>query len=1254
MKSADKPATGQPAKDAIADLYPLTPMQHGMLFHSLYAPASGVYIEQFRCVLRGDLDTAAFAEAWRQVIEQYAVLRTAFAWEGLDDPMQVVFRTARAPLERHDWRELDRAAQRERLEAFLEADRRQGFALNRAPLLRLALVQTTDDTHQFIWTSHHILLDGWSVSRVFNSLLGGYDALSHGGNISIKPTRPYRDYIAWLRRQDLARAEVYWRELLRGFAEPTRIDSAPEQSPISNPSTTLRTGLQSPTEPVGGYQQRSIGLSQAATAALQTFARQQQVTLNTLVQGAWALLLGRYSGAADVLFGIVVSGRPADLLGVEDMVGLFTNVLPLRAELPPMARLGTWLRQLQQQQIEARQYEYSPLLQIQRWSEIPHGQPLFESILVFENHPATTAHEQRRNLAIEEVQLVERTHYPLTLLVVPVPTLTLTISFDGARFDAATIERMLAHFQTLLAGMAAHADQPLARLPLMDADERQQVLHTWNDTAAPYPHNTHLAALFAAQVGRSPDAIALVEDEVQLSYAALARQAHQLAHTLQGCGVGPEVVVALALPRSLPSVVALLAIYAAGGAVVPLDPSHPAAHLAAILADTQPAVILTAARFLAALPECPAQVLCLDADQDRIAAYPTSVPLTSVSASHLAHIVYTSGSTGVPKGVAVPQRQLLHRLAWAAHAHPLCPSDRVALRTAPSFSVAFAELLNPLLQGATAVLLPDPDAYDPPRLLAALHHHALSHLILVPTLLRALLDTLDAEERPLPLLRVLVVCGEVLPPDLVRRAQTHMPATCLLHQYGASEVNDVTLYNATTLPAQAGRVPLGSPISNMQVYLLDQHLQPVPIGLPGLLYVGGLGLARGYHNRPDLTAERFVPNPFAENKEQRIKNKEPRTEDGHPPSSILHPPSSRLYAMGDLARWRADGRLEYLGRKDQQVKLRGVRVDLAGIEALLRAQGGVAQAAALLRNPEAGKGAEGDGTARLLAYVAPQEGQALDGRALRRALAARLPSGQVPEQVLVLPELPRTPSGKLARRALAELAPEVAPEPGTTTEAGPRTPLEELVGRIWASVLGREAVGRDDNFFELGGHSLLATQVVARVREVCGVELPLRVLFEAPTLAELTEQIAALRSEGVALVLPPITPVARTGAEPLSFAQQRLWFLEQLHPGNPFYNEFHGRAAERLDRPGGPGAGPERRDRPPRGATHHLRFGRRATGRGDCAGPGDSFRGDRSARRPTGAARGARLAAGARGGAAPIRPGARATHPGGAAAAGHR
>ncbi len=948
----------------------------------------------------------------------------------------------------------------------------------------------------------------------------------------------YSDFAHWQRtwlegagadgESPLERQLAYWRRQLADL-----------------PTLELPTDYERPAVQSYRGASRAFTIPAPLTEALKALSRQEQTTLFMILLAAFQALLAHYSGQTDIVVGTRIAGRTRS--ETRPLIGFFVNALVLRADLSGDPTARELLRQVREGTLGAYAHQDLPF---EKLVEELHPQrdlsrnPLFQVMFVLNNFPFPTI--ELPGVTIQPIPIEAQTaKFDLDLAMGEVGgVLNGVLEYNTDVFADETIERMLAHFKTLLAGMAAHADQPLARLPLMDADERQQVLHTWNDTAAPYPHNTHLAALFAAQVGRSPDAIALVEGEVQLSYAALARQAHQLAHALQGCGVGPEVVVALALPRSLLSVVALLAIYAAGGAVVPLDPSHPAAHLAAILADTQPAVILTAARFLAALPECPAQVLCLDADATHIASYPSSVPPTSVSASHLAHIVYTSGSTGVPKGVAVPQRQLLHRLAWAAHAHPLCPSDRVALRTAPSFSVAFAELLNPLLQGATAVLLPDPDAYDSPRLLAALHHHALSHLILVPTLLRALLDALDAEERPLPLLRVLVVCGEVLPPDLVRRAQTHMPATCLLHQYGASEVNDVTLYNATTLPAQAGRVPLGSPISNMQVYLLDQHLQPVPIGLPGLLYVGGLGLARGYHNRPDLTAERFVPCPWSV-----VSGQLQRTTDNGPLTT-----DNRLYAMGDLARWRADGRLEYLGRKDQQVKLRGVRVDLAGIEALLRAQGGVAQAAALLRNPEAGKGAEGDGTARLLAYVAPQEGVLLDGRALRRVLAARLPSGQVPEQVLVLPELPRTPSGKLARRALAELAPEVAPEPGTTTEAGPRTPLEELVGRIWASVLGREAVGRDDNFFELGGHSLLATQVVARVREVCGVELPLRVLFEAPTLAELTEQIAALRSEGVALVLPPITPVARTGAEPLSFAQQRLWFLEQLHPGYPFYN----------------------------------------------------------------------------------------------------
>ncbi|HEY0604050.1 MAG TPA: amino acid adenylation domain-containing protein, partial [Herpetosiphonaceae bacterium] len=1024
------------AERQIDDLYPLSPMQHGMLVHTLVAGGSGVYVEQLACVLEGSLDPAAFRHAWATVVERHAVFRTAFVWDGLDEPLQVVRRQVTVPWTIEDWRGLTPKEQDGQRMAYLQADRRRGFALDEPPLLRLALFRLYDERHVFVWTHHHILLDGWSLPLVFNEVVRGYEQLVQGRELPVAWTRPYRDYIAWVRRQDLAQAEAFWRQQLQGFTVPTPL------------------GIEQYPSAAGGDARPLTGdatVSRATTAALETLASQHSLTLSTLVQGAWALLLSRYSGEQDVVFGVTVAGRPADLAGVEAMVGLFINTLPVRAQVRPGDRLRSYLAQLQARLLEARQYEYSPLVQVQRWSEVPPGQPLFESIVVVENYPLdplTAARGADIGLTITAVQAIEHTNYALTLAAIPGPELKLSLTYDGQRFDPASIDRLLGHLYTLLAGFAADPDQHLGAVPLLTETEAQQLLGAWHATTTAFPSDACLHYLFAAQAARTPDAIAVVAGAQQLTYAELNDRANQLAHHLQRLGVGPEICVGVLLERSLDLVVALLGILKAGGVYVPLDPAYPADRLRFMLANSRARVVLTQESSRDRLPPFTGSVVCLDRDRETIARQPTTTPAYPASSQQLAYVIYTSGSTGTPKGVAVSHAALVDHAATIQQVYGLSPSDRVLQFASPSFDVSIEQIVPPLLSGA-CVVLRDAELASPgdfTRLIAAA---ALTVVDLPPVYWREWVSAVEEETLPVPSrLRLVIVGGDTLPADTVHRWRSSALQTVrLVNAYGPSETTiTATIFELPADTAGASsrqRIPIGRPLARRTARILDRHGALVPIGIAGELHLGGGLLARGYLDRPDLTAEQFIPDAFASD------------------------PGARLYRTGDLARYLPDGTIDFLGRIDQQVKLRGFRIELGEIEAALRQHPAVDDAAVLLR------------AERLVAYVVENKEQTgrplgeeqqkrdesmdscsllsvLCSQELHQFLQKRLPEYMIPTAWVLLDTWPLTPNGKLDRNALP--APDMA-TPRATALVGPRTPTEELIAAVWRDVLGLEEVG---------------------------------------------------------------------------------------------------------------------------------------------------------------------------------------------------
>ncbi|MER1062389.1 amino acid adenylation domain-containing protein [Pseudomonas aeruginosa] len=1029
---------------SIADLYPLSPMQQGMLFHSLYEEGAGDYINQMQVEVEG-LDVARFRLAWEATLEAHDVLRSGFVWEGeLGRPLQVVHKSVSLPFAEHDWR--GRTDLESALEDLADQERLRTFDLQQAPLLRWVSVRVADHRHRLIYTNHHILMDGWSGSLLLGEVLERYS-----GRQPAPQAGRYRDYIAWLQRQDRESAERYWKERLAELDAPTRLAQA------------IRCELL----PASGHGHFVHAFDPVSTQHFEAFARTQRVTLNTLVQSAWLLLLQRYTGQDTVCFGATVAGRPMELPGIEQQVGLFINTLPVIAS--PRADLSVvdWISQVQDCNLGLREYEHTPLYEVQRWAG-QGGEGLFDSLLVFENYPVSEALEQGApsGLRFGEVENREQTNYPLTLSVGLGETLQVQYSYDRRYLDSETVERLASHWRNLLEAMCRAPEIRLGELRMLDEDERQRYLALGCDMDAEYPRGLCLHTLFEAQAGRFADAPAVLFDGELLTYGELNRRANRLAHYLLAEGVGTESLVGIAMERGPDMLVGLLAVLKAGAAYVPLDPDYPRERLAYMLEDSGVRLVLSQSWLSPGLPLAKG-VAALDLDRTGwLDGYPSNDPLRPLAAENLAYVIYTSGSTGRPKGVQIEHRSLLNFLASMAREPGCTSSDRLLQLTSLSFDIAGLELYLGLTRGACIVMPKAQQSKDPQALLALIEEAEVSIIQATPATWRMLLN--GAPERAEVLRGRKALCGgEALGGGLARRLLAHVDS--LWNVYGPTET---TIWSSCQRVLDSEVIHLGGPIGNTALHVLDDELEPMPAGGGGELLIGGDGLARGYFARPALTAERFVPNPF----------------DAH---------GGRLYRTGDLASRRSDGVIDYLGRVDHQVKIRGFRIELGEIEARLQEQGLVREAVVLAQ-----EGAHG---AQLVGYVVPITSElAPDWRdVLRNALKGCLPEYMVPAQLVALERLPLTPNGKIDRKALPK------PDAGAQTQAyaPPQTEAEKDLARLWREVLGVERVGLHDNFFELGGDSILAVQLVGRIRlwRAPGLEISLRDLMHKPTIAALLE-----------------------------------------------------------------------------------------------------------------------------------------------------
>jgi amino acid adenylation domain-containing protein len=1012
------------ASAPVADIWPLTPLQEGILVHALHDGDAGVYGQQVAVDLHGALDRQALHRAWVELARRHEMLRVEFRWRDLPGPRQVVQRETPIEMEFLDWSMNSAASQERRWKEWLGADRARGFNLACVPLWRATVIQLAEYRWRLVWSHHHLLLDGWSLPVVFRQLLELYSGAPAAG-----PPFNYRDYLAWLGKRDARAAAVFWKEYLAGYkpAGGLEIGAVPTASMRDTPAARAS-------------QRRE--LSPEATRALRELAQGLQVTMGACIQAVWALALARWTRQSDVVFGLVVSGRPPELPGVESAVGMFINTLPLRVRVPRGEPVGEWLRDLHRQTAQLGQFESSRLVDIQSCSEVPRGQSLFEALLIIENYPlGEVLGDALAGITFGKVETFEQTSLPLNLYAVPGGRLELRIEYDTARFFDVPIGVLADSVKWLLESLPSHAAAPVQMLTLAPP----QAI----DAIARAPIGDLVHRRVSKWAARTPARIAVAAVDGSLSYAELETRSNQLAHRLRAFGAGRGKLVGIRLDRSPEMVVALLGVLKSGAAYVPMDPAFPAERLAIMEADSGVGKVLTT----------------VDLDENTLAAYSMEPLESDIDPAELAYVIFTSGSTGRPKGVQVTHGALSNFLTHFAANPGLSPEDVLLAVTTLSFDIAGLELFLPLVCGAQLAICPREIAADARGLASALSKSSATVMQATPATWRLLLTGDWHPSASTQGRQFQAWCGgEALPMDLA--ASLLDRGVTLWNFYGPTET---TIWSTTQAVGEKPDAAfIGLPIANTLAYVLDEYFNPVPDGMPGELYLGGEGLARGYVGRPDLTAERFVPNPFGN--------------------------GDRLYATGDSVRCEPGGQLRFLGRGDHQVKIRGFRIELEEIETALRTLPNVRAAAAAARED------------RIVAYVVglTEAGGAVS---LRSKLRDRLPDYMVPAAFVELDKLPLTPNEKLDRRAL--------PDPGVIDTAGaefsaPRNAIEQVLADLWRELLGLSKAGARDHFFELGGHSLLAAQALARISKYFQTEIPLRTFFQTATPESVAAALTAV------------------------------------------------------------------------------------------------------------------------------------------------
>ncbi len=1091
---------------------PLSFGQQRLWFIDQLEPDNPVYNMPISVRLTGALQLSALQQSLNEVIRRHESLRTSFATVD-GQPVQVIEPALELAIEVVDLSSMSEPLREVEAQRLSAAEALLPFDLTTGPLLRATLLRLAAEEHMLLLTMHHIVSDGWSLGVLVREVGALYQAFTEGLASPLPElTIQYADYVLWqrehLRGERLEEQLSYWREQLRG---------AP--AVLGLPTDRVRPAVKS----YRGARER-LELSGELSGALKAVSREQGVTLFMMLLAAFKVMLWRYAGQEEVVVGTPIANRRQSEL--EELIGFFVNTLALRTSIEGNESFTNLLKRVREVCLGAYQHQDVPFEMVVEELAVERAlshTPIFQVMFVFQNAPESELLLEDVEISILEVESgTAKFDLLMTIQEEQDGGLRAVLEYDRDLYERETAERMLGHYQRILEGIVQRAEVRVGELPLLGEPERRQLLRQWNETEAACPELT-LSELFELQVERTPQRIAVEFGAEQVSYQQLNRRANQLAHYLRKLGVGPDVVVAIMMERSVETILSVLGVLKAGGAYLLLDPDYPSERRLFMLADSAAQVVLTRQSLSERLGEQKAPVLCLDTHWASLAGESEENSVSGVTPDNLAYLIYTSGSTGRPKGVAMPQRPLVNMLAFQSHNFDDSKPSRTLQFASLSFDVSFQEIFSTFGAGATLVLIDEEVQRDPQALWQVLLEKDTERLFLPFVALQQLAEVVEAEETVPLRLREVITAGEQLKVTREIRLMFEKLAGCTLeNQYGPSETHVATAWQ---LPGTANEWPhlpsIGRPITNTQIYVLDEWLQPVPIGVVGELYIGGEGLARGYVDRPEQTGERFIPHPFSETG------------------------GERLYKTGDLARYGNNGCLDFAGRSDHQVKVRGFRIEIGEIEFALKQHPAVKQAVVHAWDDPTGQ-------KRLAAYVVAAPEELLATAELRHHLRQMLPEYMIPSAFVMLAELPLTASGKVDRRALS--APDSLRSETEQSYAAPRTPIEELLAGIWANLLGLEQVGINDNFFDLGGHSLLATRLMSQIRDALQIDLALRKLFEHPTIAELAQSIEKLMRGGQKSPLQSLTLTARPGAIPLSFAQQRLWFLDQMEPSNSFYN----------------------------------------------------------------------------------------------------
>lgn len=913
------------ADSNIEAIYRLSPVQEGMLFHTLESAKSGVYFEQYSCLLSGPLDYLLLKTAWQTVLERHPTLRTLFTWERRDQPVQIVRQSVVLPWSQMDWSALSEDEQQNRWKALLQRDRDRGFDLEQAPLLRLTLVQQAPRRTRLLWSFHHLLLDGWSMLLILDEVMFYYRGAVSDRAVELPAPPPYVNFVRWLEQRDRSGEPAFWSGILAGYTKQARIQPDCVRGEKQDRRTEF-TGLD---------------LAVDRSLQLESFAKRQQITLNTLVVGAWAIVLGRYCKRRDVIFGTTVSGRSSELERSDSIAGLFLNTLPFRAKLAEQMPVGAWLRDIQSQFLKMREFEHTPLTAIQRWSELPAGTGLFDTILVYEGFPpGNTPATADTELLVSDESYIEYSHYPLSIKVFPGKSIELIAVHDTQFYSVSFAQTLLEQLQTVLLEIASRSEQPMDALALSSKAERYRLLEEWNHTQANDPEAVSIHQLIEKVVESSPDALAVVCESEQLSYRTLNNRANKLAGYLRECGVQNQIAVPVLLNRSGDAIVAILAVLKSGSAYIPLDPIFAEGRIGAVYDDLLNAsncgeeagrrlLAISRSDFIDRLPADQFQTVCLDRDESQIAYSSDSNPEVPLTTEKLAYIMYTSGSTGRPKGVMISHASLLNSTRARSDYYQE-RFDRFMLLSSLATDSSVAGIFWSLSEGATLVLPRDRIEQDIYGLVDSLYRHKISHLLCLPSLYQLILE--HTESAQLECLKLVIVAGEACRRDVLSAHRRHLPRTPLHNEYGPSEACVWASVARLDQLLDHQRISIGRPINNQKIFILDEQQRLVPIGVAGELCISGVGLAVGYLNQVEKTASSFISHPF-----------DTRSD-------------ARLYRSGDLARYLPDGDIEFLGRFDNQVKIRGFRVELQEVEEVLLCHSDVNESVVVLEDGSRSKG----------------------------------------------------------------------------------------------------------------------------------------------------------------------------------------------------------------------------------------------------------------------------------------------------------